>query len=158
MIRFLPYDAAFVGAVRAGGPDAHGHPAERAVSDGDGNPCRSCLHEVPPGHEMLILAARPFPELQPYAETGPIFLCADPCEPWAREGVPPILCASPDYLLKGYSAHHRIVYGTGRITPAGEVATYAEAVLSRPGIAYVDVRSARNNCFQTRIVRPGPHR
>lgn len=153
MIRCLPLDPAFVGAVRAGGPDAHGLPAERAVSDGDGTPCRSCLRDVPEGAGMLVLAARPFPEPQPYAETGPIFLCADPCEPWAGEGLPPILRTSPDYLLKGYSAAHRIVYGTGRIVPACDVAARADTVLSRPEIAYVDVRSARNNCFQTRIVR-----
>jgi hypothetical protein len=156
MIRFLPYDDAFVASVRAGGPDANGRPAERAVSDGDGTPCRSCLRDVPAGAGMLVLAARPFPQPQPYAETGPIFLCADRCEPWDGEGVPPILRTSPDYLLKGYTADHRIAYGTGRITPAAEVESYAEEVLSRPDIAYVDVRSARNNCFQTRIRRPGP--
>ncbi len=153
MIRCLPYDPAFVGAVRGGGPDAYGRPAERAVSDGTGNPCRSCLCCVPEGAAMLILAARPFPEPQPYAETGPIFLCADPCEPWTGEGLPPILRTSPDYLLKGYSADHRIVHGTGRIVAAGEVEGRAAEVLTRPEIAYVDVRSARNNCFQTRIVR-----
>ena len=72
---------------------------------------------------------------------------------WQGDGVPPILMNSPDYLVKGYSADHRIVYGTGQITPAGEVADYAGALLEDPGIAHVDIRSARNNCFQTRAVR-----
>ena len=153
MIRCLPYDPAFVGAVRSGGPDAHGRPAERTVSDGEGNPCRSCLDDVPAGAAMLILAARPFPEPQPYAETGPIFLCADPCEPWRGEGLPPILRTSPDYLLKGYGRDDRIVYGTGRVVHPGGIEPYAETLMERPEIAYIDVRSARNNCFQTRIVR-----
>ena len=153
MIRCLPYDPAFVEAVRAGGPDAYGRPAERAVSDGEGNPCRSCLRDVPEGAGMLILAARPFPEPQLYAETGPIFLCADPCEPWAGEGLPPILRTSPDYLVKGYSEDHRIVYGTGRIVASDGVAAHSEEVFGRASVAYIDVRSARNNCFQTRIVR-----
>ena len=153
MIRCLPYDEAFVAAVRAGGPDAYGREAERAVRDGDDIPCRSCLRDVPDGAAMLILAACPFPEPQPYAETGPIFLCAEACEPWAGEGPPPILRTSPDYLLKGYSADHRIVYGTGRITPRDGIEAYPDALLERPGIAYIDVRSARNNCFLTRIVR-----
>lgn len=153
MIRCLPYDQSFVGAVRSGGPDAHGMPAERASSDGVGTPCRSCLRDVPEGAEMLVLAARPFPEPQPYAEVGPIFLCAEPCEPWDGEGLPPILATSPDYLLKGYGADDRIVYGTGRVVSAAGLEAYAEEVLSRPEIAYVDVRSARNNCFQTRITR-----
>lgn len=152
-IRFTPYDSAFVARVRGGGADAHDQPAERIVSDGQGTPCRSCLHDVAKGKTMLILAARPFPAPQPYAETGPIFLCADDCAPWAGDNVPPILTTSPDYLLKGYSADHRIIYRTGRITPADQITAYAETLLADPAVAFVDVRSARNNCFQTRIVR-----
>jgi hypothetical protein len=147
-------DSDVVAALRAGGPDAHGRPAERgAVSDGAGVPCRHCLHDVPAGREYLILAHRPFPEPQPYAETGPIFLCAGGCRRWQGAGVPPVLTTSPDYLLKGYSAGHRIVYGTGRIVPAGEVPAYAAQVLGDPLVAFVDVRSARNNCFLLRIRR-----
>jgi hypothetical protein len=148
-----PYDQTFVAAVRAGGPDAYGRPAERTLSDGPGNPCRSCLHPVPAGAAMLVLAARPFPDLQPYAETGPIFLCADTCTPWAGAGLPPVLQSSPDYLVKGYDAGHRIVYGTGRIVAADLILTRAEEVFADPQVAYVDVRSARNNCFQARIRR-----
>ena len=102
---------------------------------------------------MLVLAYRPFDALQPYAETGPIFLCADDCAGWSGPGVPPILTSSPDYLLKGYSEDQRIVYGTGKVVAKGEVEAYAAALLDRDGIAFVDVRSARNNCFQVRIVR-----
>jgi hypothetical protein len=145
-------DSGVVAALRAGGPDANGQPAERgAISDGMGAPCRHCLRHVPAGQEYLILAHRPFPAPQPYAETGPIFLCAAPCARWDGAGVPPILTTSPDYLLKGYSAGHRIVYGTGRIVPAGEVPAYAARVLEDADVAFVDVRSARNNCFQCRI-------
>ena len=150
-LKFHAYDQPFVDAARAGGPDANGQPAEHALSDGAGNPCRSCLRDVPKGANMLILAARPFPELQPYAETGPIFLCAEPCMPWAGDGLPPILASSPDYLLKGYSSDNRIVYGTGAVVAKNLLAVYAAEVLSDTRVAYVDVRSSRNNCFQTRI-------
>jgi hypothetical protein len=153
-IRFLPLPTDLVAAIRAGGPDAYGQPAERgAVSDGRGVPCRHCLRETPEGGGYLILAHRPFPDAQPYAETGPILLCEENCPAWNGEGVPPILTTSPDYLLKGYSADHRIVYGSGRVVPRREVAAYAEGLLADARVAFVDVRSARNNCFQTRIVR-----
>ncbi len=154
-IRLTPYDPAFVARVRSGGTDAYGQPAERATSDGQGTPCRCCLHDVPAGGDMLVLAACPFPALQPYAETGPIFLCAADCAPWRGDDVPPILTTSPDYLLKGYSADHRIIYGTGRVIPAEQIAAYANTLLTDPKVAFVDVRSARNNCFQTRILRGG---
>ena len=65
----------------------------------------------------------------------------------------PILTSSPDYLLKGYSAAERIVYGTGRVVAAGDIVDYAGRLLARDDISFVDVRSARNNCFQCRIVR-----
>lgn len=149
-MQFEPYDPAFVASVRAGGPDANGQPAERAVSDGIGKPCRSCLRNIEAGAEMLILAARPFPGLQPYAETGPIFLHAEDCEAWHEDGVPPILTTSPDYLVKAYTADHRILYGTGAIIPAAEVGREVADRLTLTDVAFVDVRSARNNCFLTR--------
>lgn len=150
-LHYHPYDSGFVANVRAGGPDAYGNAAEHSVSNGAGNPCRHCLRYIPEGAPMLILAARPFPDVQPYAETGPIFFCADDCAPWDGAGVPEILTAAPDYLLKGYNAENRIVYGSGQVVPTERVPDYAGTLLEDPRIAYVDVRSARNNCFQVRI-------
>lgn len=68
-------------------------------------------------------------------------------------GIPPVLATSTDYLLKGFSPDHRIVYGTGSVIPAVGIAVCTETLFERPEVAYVDVRSARNNCFQTRITR-----
>ncbi len=150
-LQFHPYDQRFVDAVRAGGPDANGMPAERTHSDGNGNPCRSCLSHVPQGAEMLILAARPFPEPQPYAETGPIFLHKTACRRYAAEEILPPILSSPDYIVRGYGSDDRIVYGSGAVTPTDHITARAEELLSRPDIAYVHVRSARNNCFQCRI-------
>ncbi|PKP68042.1 MAG: DUF1203 domain-containing protein [Alphaproteobacteria bacterium HGW-Alphaproteobacteria-5] len=156
---YQPLASDLVRKIRAGGPDAHGQPAERgAISDGAGVPCRHCLRQVPAGAQYLILAHRPFPAPQPYAETGPIFLCAADCAAWpgaADAGLPPILTTSPDYLLKGYGADHRIRYGTGKVVARDDLAAYAERLLADPEIAFVDVRSARNTCFQCRIRRGG---
>lgn len=154
-LRFAPLDTALVRALRAGAPDANGQPPERgAVSNGAGAPCRHCLRDVPAGEAYLILAHRPFPEPQPYAETGPIFLCAEDCTPWTDDGsLPPILTTSPDYLVKGYTADHRILYGTGRVVAREMLRDHAESLFADPRVAFVDVRSARNNCFQLRIFR-----
>ena len=152
-IQFVPIDSETVAALRRGGGDAYGNPAEHAVSDGQGNPCRHCLQNIPAGAGMLILAHRPFDTLQPYAETGPVFLCADACAAWSGDGVPPILQSSPDYLVKGYTKDACIRYGTGRIVAADAIGDYARDLLGKTDIAFVDVRSARNNCFQLRIRR-----
>ncbi|MBI1220296.1 MAG: DUF1203 domain-containing protein [Rhodobacteraceae bacterium] len=146
----LPTDT--VRALQAGGPDANGQLPERRTSDGVGVPCRHCLQQVPAGRDYLILAHRPFPALQPYAETGPIFLCADPCAPGGGEALPDML-ASPQYIVRGYGADDRIAYGTGGVVPTPGIPDRAAALLARDDIAYVHVRSAANNCYQVRIDR-----
>ena len=155
-LKFLAYDPEWVATIRAGGPDAYGNPAEQTVSDGSGLPCRHCLCDIPKGAEMLIMAARPFPDLQPYAETGPIFLCAD-CAPYVgddtEQGLPPVLASRKDCLLKAYGADNRIIYGTSQITMRAQIIAYCEVLLSEPKVAYVDARSSTNNCFTLRIKR-----
>ena len=102
---------------------------------------------------MLILAHRPFPAPQPYAELGPIFLCADECARHEGEEMPEVLQSSPDYLIKGYSAEDRIVYGTGVVIEQARMMEQAEAIFTDPRVAYIHIRSARNNCYQARIDR-----
>ncbi len=151
-MRFAAIPTEVVRAYQAGGLDANGQQPERAVSDGGGNPCRHCLKMIPEGAGMLILAHRPFPALQPYAEVGPIFLCADACEAGGGAERPEVL-ASPEYIVRGYGMDDRIVYGTGGVVATGTIPARAEALLDDPRVAYVHVRSARNNCYQVRIDR-----
>lgn len=154
-IQFTPIPTSLVRAYQSGGPDANGQMPEISESDGGGNPCRHCLKMIAQGKPMLVLAHRPFPAAQPYAEVGPIFLCADAQTCHAPEDATemPEILASPDYIVRGYSANDRIVYGTGGVVPTDQIAAQAAARLADPALAYVHVRSARNNCFQVRIDR-----
>ncbi len=52
-----------------------------------------------------------------------------------------------------YTADHRILYGTGRVVAWAGIEAFAEGLLARPEGTFVDVRSARNNCYQLRIHR-----
>jgi hypothetical protein len=145
----LPTEA--VRALQRGEADAYGRSPERKISDGEGVPCRHCMRNVAAGAPYLVLAYRPFPELQPYAETGPIFLHAEECERAPSSAELPEMLASPDYIVRGYGADDRIVYGTGAVVPTIEIAGKAEALLARDDVSYIHVRSARNNCYQCRI-------
>lgn len=151
-IRFVPIDIALAAALRDGAPDSNGQPPERSVSDGSA-PCRLSLRLIPEGAPMLILGLRPFTTVQPYAECGPIFLSADPVEPWAGDGVPPILRSSPRYMIRGYSAAERIVYGSGAIVAADALEEAVSERLDRADIAFVHIRSAANGCFQCKAAR-----
>ncbi len=147
---FTPISTDIVRAYQSGARDANGQVPERQISDGDGNPCRHCLNLIPAGANMLVLAHRPFPAPQPYAEVGPIFLCADACEAGGGEALPEIL-ESPSYIVRGYGTDDRIVYGTGAVVALSDLKAEASLRLADPRVAYVHVRSARNNCFQVRI-------
>lgn len=137
--------------LQRGGADAHGQPAERVVATGERNPCRHCLRYIPEGAEMLILAHRPFASAQPYAETGPIFLCAEECARHEGPELPEVLTGSPDYLIKGYGADDRIVYGTGIVIEQAQMMQQAAEILTDSRVRYIHIRSARNNCYQARV-------
>ncbi|MBE7183733.1 MAG: DUF1203 domain-containing protein [Methylobacterium mesophilicum] len=139
--------------LQQGGSDAYGLAPEVRISDGDGVPCRHCLRDVAAGDAYLVLAFRPFPAAQAFAETGPIFLHRLPCERAESSGELPEILSSESYILRGYDDCDRIVYGTGRVTPHEEITRYAGELLARDAVAYVHVRSARNNCYQCRIER-----
>ncbi len=124
------------------------------MSDGGGNPCRHCLTEVPAGEAMLIAAWRPFASLQPYAETGPVFLCAKECgrHPDTAD-LPAMFTSWPMLLARGYSADERIVYGTGGVRNTDELSTALVAMFQEPAVAFAHLRSASNNCYQCRVER-----
>ena len=154
-LRFSGMPSDVAAAFRAGAPDANGQTPERKISDGDGVPCRHCLGYVEKGEPYLVLAYRPFPGPQPYAEIGPIFLHAEGCPAYdPAQGLPPRHQASHNaQILRGYGADDRIVYGTAVVVEPAAIETKAAGLLERADVAYVHMRSATNNCFTLRIDR-----
>ena len=110
------------------------------------------MEMIEAGAPYLVLAHRPFPELQPYAETGPIFVHAETCRRGGGSSLPAFL-ASGHYILRGYGADDRIVYGTGGVVETDRIGARASALLDMANIQYVHVRSAANNCYHCRIER-----
>ncbi len=152
-IRFVPLPTEMVSALRARQPDAYGlRPEPGGASTGGGTPCRHCLRQVPEGAPYLIAAASPFTGLNPYTETGPISLCADECARGGPDFPTAILCA-PHYIVRGYSARERIVYGSGAVVPAEAIETRCTELFASPEIAFIHIRSASNNCFLCRVER-----
>lgn len=153
LVQFKALPTEAVRALQRGGPDAYGNIPERRISDGDGVPCRHCMKNVTAGEPYLVLAYRPFPALQPYAETGPIFLHAEACERAGENETLPEMLESSDYIVRGYGADDRIIYGTGGVVRTDGITDRARTLFARGDVAYIHVRSARNNCYQCRIDR-----
>ncbi len=139
-------------AFRSGALDANGQRPEEHVSNGPGNPCRHCLDFIAPGEPMLVLAYRPFPQPQPYAEIGPIFLHRKACMRFENaEHIPEVLSSSPTYMIRGYGHDDRIIYGSGQVVASKDIEEAARRLFEDTDIVYAHVRSASNNCFQCRI-------
>ena len=153
-LRYVALETKTVQSLRNGGPDSNGQAPERQISDGGGNPCRHCLEDMPAGDPFLVLAHRPFPGPQPYAEVGPLFIHAESCQRYREtDGLPAYLKTREAVLVRGYGENDRIVYGTGKVVSPAEIEASAASIFEDPKIAYVHVRSASNNCYQFRIDR-----
>ncbi len=135
-----------------GGPDAHGQAPLVRVAEGPANPCRHCLRLIPAGEKKLVLAYRPFETLHPYAETGPIFLHAQPCDRYDSAEVPPWFNHLDPAIVRGYGQDHWIRYDTGNVVRGNEITRTCENILEDASVAYVHVRS-KYNCFQCRVDR-----
>ncbi len=153
-IKFIPLSSPLTKAYRAGARDANGQQPERFISDGSGIPCRHCLRDVEVGEPYLLLAHRPFPSAQPYAETGPVFIHAEPCSIYTDQTLlPPVLAIRDHMLIRGYNFDNRICEGTGQIVSTADIKQKSISLLMDPVVHYLHVRSATNNCFQCRIER-----
>ena len=156
-LRVTPMPSEHAQAYWNGGLDAHGLKPERHISDGSGVPCRHCLGAVSAGEPYLILAYCPFTARQPYAEVGPVFLHATPCDAYdGKDAIPEFYLNGEARILRAYDRDERIIYGTGRVVGARDIPAYAGELLSDPTTAYVHVRSSSNNCFAFRIDRTRP--
>ena len=151
---FSGMPTALAAAYRAHVPDANGQAPELRVSETGGEPCRHCLGEIAAGETFLLLAYRPFPTPQPYAELGPVFIHAEACPAYSPiAGLPQRERRGGGRILRGYGSDDRIVYGTGTVVGNGDIETKTAEILERPDVAYVHMRSAANNCFTLRIDR-----
>lgn len=153
-IKFLALETSLVRSLQAGGRDANNMRPEKVMATEKIGLCRHCLKEIVAGEEMLILSHRPFQATQPYAEQGPLFLHANPCERFEETPQPPANFLEREHLLiRGYTSDERIKYGTGKVVDTHSLVDGCLAILEDPEIEYIHVRSASNNCYQCRVER-----
>ena len=141
-----------VDRLRRGGPDANGQRLIVRRAETRANPCRHCLQHIKAGDEKLVLSYRPFDTVQPYAETGPIFLHRTACQRYESEHLPTWFAHLQPALIRGYDHEDWIRYDTGQVVPGAELASVCEKLLNDTTVAYIHIRS-KFNCFQCRVDR-----
>lgn len=145
----------WMNGVLAEGLDANGQAPIRQRASAGANPCRHCLQLIPDGEPLLVLSYRPFSSVQPYAETGPIFLHATDCTRYEAEDLPDWFEFFDAAILRGYDERDWILYETGTVVAGPEIRGSCEQILANPDVRYVHIRS-KFNCFQCEIRRvPG---
>ncbi|HEY2773195.1 MAG TPA: DUF1203 domain-containing protein [Candidatus Binatia bacterium] len=138
--------------LRSGGADANGQPPLVRTAEGLANPCRHCIDLIAEGDEKLVLSYRPFDSVQPYAESGPIFLHKNGCDRYDSDRFPYWFEFLEPAIVRGYDDADWIRYDTGHVVTGPAIAPTCEQILADPTIAYVHVRS-KYNCFQCRVDR-----
>jgi hypothetical protein len=149
----LAIDPVRLAAMREAGADEHGNPFATAPAAG-WEPLRCCLTVATAGEAIALISYTPFETRSPWAETGPVFVHAEPCGGYDRRaGLPPKLRTGPR-ILRSYRADRTLDYD--HMTYVGDGADIEAAVrqlLAAPGVDEVHVRAATAQCF-TFAVRP----
>ena len=151
--RAYPISTQLAAQVRASLRGPFGQPAEEWVSGEGRLPCRHCLGEVPVGRKALLLSYGPFSGDGPYAERGPVFLCADDCQPFAAIVAMPEIVVGRLVNIRAYDRGEAMLYRHSQVAAGGEAAMIVQRLLEDLEVDKVHIRTARNGCFLCAVER-----
>ena len=142
---FESIPAAELAEIRAAGRDEAGNSLTMQADNG-GSPVRCCLRETRPGERVMLIAYTPPGTAGAYAERGPVFVHADPCEgyPTPRR-YPPGLCHRMQ-VVRAYDRQGRIADGVLAVDGLQAEAVIAE-MLARPDVELVHLRNVGYGCY-----------
>ena len=114
-------------------------------------PCRSCLRLSQVGEPLIVFAHRPFDFDGPYAEVGPIFIHADPCEPYADARRFPPDFATRCLTMRGYNDRGTIQ--TAELSQPGEPEATLARLFADERVRFVHVRNPAWGCYDFAVER-----
>lgn len=151
--RIIPIPQSIADQVRERRSDNHGNleiQPTRAEEPG-ALPCRVCLEEASVGEEMFLFSYSPFERPTPYRNIGPIFVHVNACKPYDRPATVPDLMRRRLLVLRGYSAHHRMIECD--VVEGAVLESLIERFFGNPDVDYIHAHNARAGCFVCRIER-----
>jgi hypothetical protein len=134
----------------------YGHPAHAAMAT-DWAPCRVCLRMIRPGKERwLLFTYDPFESAGAPPLPGPVYIHAQPCEPYDGPGFPPQL-RQMSILLDVYGDQRRLLAEEllGEVPDEAAIDAAVVRHLANDDARYIHVRSASAGCFAATITHRG---
>ncbi len=150
---FEPIPAGELDKIRAAGMDEAGNRLTPQPDPEGGDPLRCCLRETRPGEQVLLIAYTPPGTAGAYAERGPVFIHADPCEGYTTPDRYPPGLSHRQQVVRAYDQDGQIADGI--LAGDGEQAlAVIQQLLARPDVALVHLRNVGYGCYNF-TVRPG---
>lgn len=138
--------------IRSAGMDDFGNTLNPIVDETGGSPLRCCLREALPGEEIALISYRPFPWLGPYAEVGPVFIHAEPCEGYGEPSQYPEGFAHRRQLLRAYD-HSRRICDALAVKDGAQAERVLSWLLACPEVAFVHSRNLEWGCYMFTVQR-----
>jgi hypothetical protein len=114
-------------------------------------PCRLCLRITRTDEPLIVFAHRPFAAAGPYAEIGPVFIHALPCNAYTDA-----TCFPPDFVqrcltMRAYNSVGRIE--TAELSTPGEPEASIARLFENEDARFVHVRNPAWGCYDFQVDR-----
>ena len=150
MFRVVPLETALAERIRQTMVDDFGN--KLAPEESEGGPCRHCLKRAKPGESLILFSHRPFTQLSPYSEVGPVYVHAEACERYeATDIFPPEFKAGRTMTIRAYDVNEHIV--DAKLATETEVEGVIEELFGDPAVAFIHARFSAYGCYACRIER-----
>lgn len=151
-LAFEPIPPATLQQIRAAGADEAGNRLTVQADGTGGLPLRCCLRESAPGEQVLLIAYTPPGTRGPYAERGPVFIHAEPCNGYLTPDRYPPALSHRQQVVRAYDRDGRIVDGVLASDGRNAMAVIRE-LLARPDVALVHLRNVGYGCYNFAVRR-----
>jgi hypothetical protein len=125
------------------------HPAHECVPDV--GPCRSCLGSVG-GEPTLLFTHDSFAGRGEFKMPGPVYIHAEPCEPYSESGRFPDWGRGKPLTFEAYGPGVTLL-AVERATGDGGAEIIERLLAEHPAAEYVNVRNTGAGCFLLRADR-----
>jgi len=136
-------------ARRRAASGAPGH-AYLTADSPTGYPCQHCLEWAKPGERLVLFTYDSIPPGRPYSESGPIFVHAGFCDPYATINRYPENFRS-HRVLRAYDANDDMIDAV--VIGDDQPEAVMEKLLQDPRTAFLQARSMTRGCYTFKIER-----